>query len=141
MPVKPENLSRYPANWPEIRAAVMFRAGWCCEHPGCGVRNYSVGWWEGERFRQCIQHTFQRWKEARTAAAEWHWTWGEAGTTKPPIVIVLTVAHLDHQPENCSMDNLRAMCQRHHLAHDRLHHLANAQATRRAKSGNLELPL
>jgi 5-methylcytosine-specific restriction endonuclease McrA len=27
---------------------------------------------------------------------------------------VLTVAHLDHQPENNSPENLRAMCQRCH---------------------------
>lgn len=48
------------------------------------------------------------------------------------IVIVLTVAHLDHQPENCDLANLRAYCQRHHLAHDHTHHLANAAATRRS---------
>lgn len=55
------------------------------------------------------------------------------------IRIVLTIAHLDHQPENCAPSNLRALCQRHHLAYDRDHHCANAQATRRAKSGTLEL--
>jgi hypothetical protein len=27
---------------------------------------------------------------------------------------VLTVAHLDHQPEHCGDDNLKAMCQRCH---------------------------
>ena len=32
--------------------------------------------------------------------------------------IVLTVAHLDHTPENCDDENLRAMCQRCHLAYD-----------------------
>jgi 5-methylcytosine-specific restriction endonuclease McrA len=32
--------------------------------------------------------------------------------------IVLTVAHLDHQPENCSEDNLRAWCQRCHNRYD-----------------------
>lgn len=57
----------------------------------------------------------------------------------PLIVIVLTIAHLDHQPENCADDNLAAMCQRHHLAHDQEHHQRNAQATRRAKAGTLEL--
>ena len=32
--------------------------------------------------------------------------------------VILTVAHLDHQPENCTYDNLRAMCQRCHNIYD-----------------------
>jgi hypothetical protein len=32
--------------------------------------------------------------------------------------VVLTVAHLDHTPENCDLDNLRVMCQRCHLTYD-----------------------
>lgn len=32
--------------------------------------------------------------------------------------VVLTVAHLDHQPENCARDNLRAWCQRCHNVYD-----------------------
>lgn len=32
--------------------------------------------------------------------------------------IVLTVAHLDHTPENCGDDNLKAWCQRCHNRYD-----------------------
>lgn len=32
--------------------------------------------------------------------------------------VVLTVAHLDHTPENCDPDNLRAWCQRCHNRYD-----------------------
>lgn len=32
--------------------------------------------------------------------------------------VVLTVAHLDHRPENCDPANLRAMCQRCHNLYD-----------------------
>lgn len=32
--------------------------------------------------------------------------------------VVLTVAHLDHQPENCADENLRAWCQRCHNTYD-----------------------
>ena len=32
--------------------------------------------------------------------------------------VVLTVAHLDHQPENCKRENLRAWCQRCHNVYD-----------------------
>lgn len=38
--------------------------------------------------------------------------------------VVLTVAHLDHDPANNERSNLRAMCQRCHLAYDREHHAA-----------------
>ena len=34
------------------------------------------------------------------------------------IRIVLTVARLDHKPENCSDKNLAALCQRCHNAYD-----------------------
>lgn len=50
-------------------------------------------------------------------------------------IVVLTVAHLDHQPENCADENLRAMCQRCHLNYDKHHHAANARKTREAKIG------
>lgn len=33
-------------------------------------------------------------------------------------VVVLTVAHLDHNPANCAPDNLRAWCQRCHNTYD-----------------------
>lgn len=35
--------------------------------------------------------------------------------------IVLTIAHLDHTPENCDPENLRALCQRCHNAYDAEH--------------------
>jgi hypothetical protein len=38
---------------------------------------------------------------------------------KAPIQIVLTIAHLDHMPENNEMKNLKAMCQRDHLKYDK----------------------
>lgn len=47
--------------------------------------------------------------------------------------IVLTVAHLDHDPRNNDDRNLRALCQRCHLRHDARLHAANAARTRAAK--------
>jgi 5-methylcytosine-specific restriction endonuclease McrA len=35
--------------------------------------------------------------------------------------VVLTIAHLDHTPENCTDDNLRALCQKCHNSYDREH--------------------
>lgn len=42
--------------------------------------------------------------------------------------VVLTVAHLDHQPENCAPENLRALCQRCHNRYDAAHRAAGRKA-------------
>lgn len=47
--------------------------------------------------------------------------------------VVLTVAHLDHTPENNTPENLRVLCQRCHLHWDREHHQRNAAETIRKK--------
>lgn len=53
--------------------------------------------------------------------------------------VVLTVAHLDHTPENCDPANLRALCQRCHLVYDGKHHAETAYATRKARAGTADL--
>lgn len=45
--------------------------------------------------------------------------------------VVLTIAHLDHTPENCEPDNLRAWCQRCHLTYDAGHHRETRARTAR----------
>ena len=45
--------------------------------------------------------------------------------------VVLTVAHLDHTPEHCDPQNLKALCQRCHLNYDAKHHAQTAWKTRR----------
>lgn len=142
MPVK--DWSQYPPDWPAISLAAKERAGWRCQHPGCGACQYAVGRWRQERGIWLWQ-PFQgnagfglganglRWtyKEARQFAAELDWTEGEEGTK--PVVIVLTVAHLENPaPRDCRPENLSAQCQRHHLALDHRMHIENAYATRRA---------
>jgi 5-methylcytosine-specific restriction endonuclease McrA len=56
--------------------------------------------------------------------------------------VVLTVAYLDHNPQNCADDNLKALCQRCHLTYDAEHHARNAATTRhkrRLEAGQMEL--
>ena len=48
--------------------------------------------------------------------------------------VVLTVAHLNHTPEDNRDENLRAMCQGCHLHYDRAHH-----AETRRRRHNLDL--
>jgi 5-methylcytosine-specific restriction endonuclease McrA len=61
---------------------------------------------------------------------------GAANRAPHPVTgskVVLTVAHLDHVPENCAPDNLRALCQRCHLAYDREHHRVTRAESARAQ--------
>lgn len=154
MPIKPKNRSRYPADWPEIRAAILERAGHRCEHsdaPGhrCGARHRALGYWrEGELWRlpQGFDHMQRRiWRfeplsqVLRDSGVDRPMTLQCAEGPLKIIRVILTIAHLDHTPENCDPENLRALCQRHHLAYDHDYHRANAQATRRAKAGTMEL--
>lgn len=136
MPIKPENKHRYPANWSEIRAQIMARAGGQCEHDESGLRckakHRSVGFWEAGEFFELWSRKVDA-EDCRIEALR------ESGSKV--IEIVLTIAHLDHTPENCDPSNLKAMCQRHHLAYDHQHHITNAYMTRKSKANTLELPL
>ncbi|MBE0529517.1 MAG: hypothetical protein IH626_01735 [Rhodospirillales bacterium] len=125
MPIRSENRDRYPPDWPEVSAAIRKRAGNVCE--GCGVANGALGGRDGSG----------RWWKARPkgesmARLDWpepgeHW-WCDLDGREPLLLrivrIVLTVAHLDHTPENCDPANLRCWCQRCHNLYD--------AATRRA---------
>ena len=43
--------------------------------------------------------------------------------------VVLAAAHLDHDPSNNRRGNLKSLCQRCHLIHDRPQHLARRRIT------------
>jgi hypothetical protein len=105
-PIRPENRHRYPEDWPMISLRIRnVRAAGRCECLGeCG-RGTHVG----------------RCPNVNGGSAY--------GTGSH---VVLTVAHLDHTPENCDEQNLKAMCQGCHLHYDRDHHRQTAAATRRA---------
>lgn len=130
MPIKPENRSRYPTNWPEIRAAILARADNRCEQ--CRVANGRTiargtgpfaGTFQTEDAEVYDAETGEY--IARVRMSEYQ--------VKNMVTIVLTIAHLDHQPDNCADDNLRAWCQMHHLRHDAAHHAETARATRHAR--------
>lgn len=119
MPIRPENVARYPKHWKAIRAAVLERARHCCEgspkYPDCRIHN---GWF---RNNTTGETTKDAWITEGWALAD-----GDSVTR-----IVLTIGHLDHTPEHCSMENLRAWCQRCHLNYDLAHHMQSAYRTRR----------
>ncbi len=53
--------------------------------------------------------------------------------------VVLTIAHLNHDPSDCREENLRAMCQRCHFHHDQEQHQENSRRTRRARNAMRDL--
>lgn len=140
MPIKPENAHRYPADWEQIRARILARARNRCEN--CDIPNHELG----GRTRRGLwlpafplgeKMTRLEWPQPGTIAFCGHVV-GDidgkrcyVGEDLRIIRIVLTIAHLDHTPEHCDDDNLRAWCQRCHLAYDQQHHLQTAYANRR----------
>jgi len=111
MPIRPENRGRYGADWPEFSRYVRFeRAGGRCECAG-----------------ECGRGTHQgRCPNVHGAAA-----YGSGSR------VVLTVAHLTHEPED--REQVRAMCQGCHLHYDRAHHAQTAYARRRAEAATPDL--
>jgi hypothetical protein len=53
--------------------------------------------------------------------------------------VVLAAAHLDSDPTNNRLKNLRAFCQRCHMLHDRPHHLSQRWITYRRRSADGDL--
>jgi hypothetical protein len=138
----PCNYKQYPADWKERRARILARAGQvlnadgktvaiqaCCE--GCGLENALLGWrLSTGRWLTPDQHASDYLTENEEDAAE-------VALKKPAYRVILTVAHLDHDPSNkeVSDERLKALCQKCHLDYDRPHHLKNAAETRRRKAG------
>ena len=107
----PANRAHYPPDWPAISAAIRARSGGQCECAGeCGLH----------RGRRCTE---RHGEPARFARGR----------------VILTVAHLDRDPAGTDPTRLRAMCQRCHLRYDHEQHMRNARATRKRRSGQLEM--
>jgi hypothetical protein len=53
---------------------------------------------------------------------------------------MLTVAHLDHKPQNCDRSNLQALCSPCHCRYD-LSQMPRKIALKRERQGQLVLPL
>jgi len=115
MPILPENRGRYPADWPAISERIRFaRALGRCECRG-----------------ECGRPMVHLEVDDRCRNVHGQPAYGTGSK------VVLTTAHLDHTPENCGDDNLKAMCQGCHLHYDRGHHAETRAATCRAESAAL----
>lgn len=105
MPIRPENKKRYPANWKEISERIRFkRAKSRCECTGeCGLDHGK----ENDEYGICPPG-YTGYPDERCHAHN-HLDHAVTGSK-----VVLTVAHLNHEVEDCSDENLKAMCQRCH---------------------------
>ena len=124
MPIKPEMRGFYPSNWPEISRRMRFeRAAGLCQ--GCG-RPHGVT-------IRCLPHgrwsdaTHHIWRNRRGRAGRWPDLIETARIRQTHVV--LAAAHLDHDPTNNRRRNLKSLCQRCHLIHDRAYHLAQRRIT------------
>ena len=107
-PIRESQKGRYPSNWKEISQRIRFeRAAGRCECAGeCG-REHATG--------RCPNRH------------------GQPSYYGKGSKVVLTTAHLNHTPEDCTDDNLKAMCQGCHLHYDREHHAETRRATKAAQ--------
>ena len=67
------------------------------------------------------------------------WTRYEVVGWGNPVKVVLTVAHLDHMPENCDPQNLRAWCQRCHNRYDAPMRRAGIKARQKAACADADM--
>lgn len=144
----PVDRSAYPANWEDIRLTIRLRSGGRCECVGeCGLHDGApsgscradlhrlCGW---PRTCECHCHgekpaDYTRCEERDGAKAVW-----AKGK------VVLTTAHLCHDPSCDDLTHLKHMCNRCHLRYDRdLHkrHSRERRAREQKEAGALELGL
>jgi hypothetical protein len=132
----PMERARYPADWSTIALAIKTAAHWRCEEcdrpcrrPGEDVEDFAARLltdepypWHDELYEYV----------ADEESGEW------AYVPLHPQRYTLTTAHLDQQPSNNDRSNLKALCPKCHLAHDRPHRQSNRMA-KQERNGQMTL--
>lgn len=120
MPIRDENKARYPKDWKAISLRIRERAGQKCEK--CQAPN---GGLISRGKAKDGTHVWRNWDFSAVENSRSAEDGSEVPNTCEDLMdfgavvrVVLTVAHLDHQPENCADDNLKAWCQRCHNIYD-----------------------
>ncbi len=137
MPIRPSQRWFYPIDWRELSQVIRFkRAGGRCEncrrpHGEWVIVANDGGWWDAK---------LARWRDDRGRQVDGRPSPGDLsarqrlfdgfeGSALPQTFVVLATAHLDQNPGNNRSRNLAALCQRCHLAHDRVAHRRQRWAT------------
>lgn len=120
MPIKPENKKRYPENWKQIRKDILARAGNKCEF--CGIENKSYIIYKNGIIDSIVSPNDFIYPQYKSLDKSWSCadSHGKICYYRKALV-VLTIAHLDHTPENCDYSNLKALCQKCHNQYDAKH--------------------
>jgi hypothetical protein len=124
VPIKPEQRRFYLGDWPKISRRVRFqRAAGICQ--GCGrPHGQTVRCLPDGRWFDAARGT---WRSGRGRPARW-----------PDLVetvqirytrVVLAAAHRDHDPSNNRLGNLKSLCRRCHMIHNRPYRLAQRRIT------------
>ena len=129
----PIDYSKYPKNWKtEIRPRILKRAENKCEF--CKIDNYAVTHYDKHGKRQLDDSEqymdINDCKRTYSASMNYKKMMEKEYPKLRFAVVVLTIAHLDHDISNSDDENLRALCQKCHLGHDAKHHAMNAAVTR-----------
>lgn len=109
----------YPDDWEAIAFEVKSEANWCCEDCGKSCRRSGEDLLQFFERLNCfpLEDLFEHPQK---------WT--------------LTVAHLDHQPQNCDRSNLKALCAPCHCRYD-LKQMALKRRLKLERQGQLTLNL
>ena len=127
------NRKLYPKNWNAIALAIKTEVNWTCEN--CGRPCRRPGESDGDLCDR-IEAEHIEWAHDLDNLV-WDDELGMVSVLKLTR-FTLTVAHLDHQPENCDRSNLRAWCSVCHCRYD-LKAMATKKRLKAEREGQLTL--
>ena len=113
MPIRKELRGFYPIDWRELSRVIRFERARCkCE--ACGrphgkmISHLGDGRW--------FDAAAEAWRDGQGRAIDWVDYRDYSGAIRQTRV-VLAAAHLNHDPTDNRIGNLKALCQRCHLLH------------------------
>lgn len=142
----PIDYSKYPKDWKSvIRPRILKLAGNRCE--GCGVKNGEIIFRgtiydDGIEVYQTANGNIYSAHNSRLLYRENFTIPVEPISGDPEqkaIKVILTVSHQDHDISNNDDSNLKALCQKCHLRHDRVLHLMSRKYGKNHRNGQTSL--
>ena len=119
MPIRREQRWFYPIDWAQLSAVIRFRRaqGRCerCRRPHGGLV-YHLGdgrWWDEQA---------STWRNGKGRALRRLPPLNRLGQPLQSTRVFLACAHVDHDPTRNTARNLKALCQRCHMLHDKAEH-------------------